>query len=149
MYLITYHGHLLFLKLSAKLTKSNPSSEETCLTAQLRDLKVKCYQTYIRPIIEYAASVWSPHTQSDIHTIEMLQRKAARFVFDNFSRSSSVSNMLECLGWDTLEQRYSQLMFYKIIHQLVEVHTNTYLLKLLALLEVVPANLFTYRYIQE
>ena len=52
----------------------------------------------IRPIIEYAAVVWSPHTQSDIHIIEMLQRKAARFVFNDFSRSFSVSNMLERLG---------------------------------------------------
>ena len=41
-------------------------------------IKVKCYQTYIRPIIEYAAVIWSPHTQSDIHNVEMLQRKAAR-----------------------------------------------------------------------
>ena len=89
-----------------------------------RDLKVKCYQTYIRPIIEYAAVVWSPHTQSDINAVEMLQRNAARFVFNNFSRSSSVSNMLAYLGWDTLEQRRNQLtllMFYKIIHKLVEV----------------------------
>ena len=45
-------------------------------------------------------------------------------MFSNFSRSSSVSNMLEHLGWDTLEQRCNQLtllMFYKIIHKLVEV----------------------------
>ena len=51
--------------------------------------------------IEYAAVVWSPHTLSDIHTVEMLQRKAAscRFVFNNISRFSSANNML---GWDTL-----------------------------------------------
>ena len=54
----------------------------------------------------------------------MLQRKAARFVFNDFSRLSSVTNMLEHLRWDTLEQRRNQLtllMLYKIIHQLVEV----------------------------
>ena len=82
------------------------------------------YQTYICPIIDYAAVVWSPHTQSNINTAEMLQWKAARFVFNNFSRCSSVSNMLERLGWDTLEQMRTQLtllMFYKIIHKLAEV----------------------------
>ena len=44
-------------------------------------------------------------TQSDIHIVEMLQWKAARLVFINndFSRFSSVNNMLEHLGWDTLE----------------------------------------------
>ena len=89
-----------------------------------RDLKVKCYQTYIRPIIEYAAVVWSPYTQSSIHAIEMLQRKVARFVCNDFTRLSSITRMLEHLGWDTLEQRRNQLtllMLYKIINQLVEV----------------------------
>ena len=93
-------------------------------TTYSRDLIVKCYQTYIRPIIEYAPVVWSPHTQSDINTVEMLLQKAARFVFNNFSRSTSVSNMSECLGWDALEQRRNQLtllMFYKIIYKLVKV----------------------------
>ena len=33
-YLITYHGHLISLKLSVKLTKSNPFSGEISLTAQ-------------------------------------------------------------------------------------------------------------------
>ena len=59
----------------------------------------------------------------------MLQRKAARFVFNNFSRSSSVSDIL---GWDTLEQRRNQLtllMLYKIIHQLVEVPHQHFLTK--------------------
>ena len=68
--------------------------------------------------------IWSPRTQSDIHIVEMLQRKAARFVFNDFSRFSSVTDMLGHLRWDTLEQRRNQLtllMLYKIIHQLVEV----------------------------
>ena len=70
-----------------------------------RDLKVKCYQTYIRPIIEYAAVVWSPHTQSSIDAVEILQWKAAKFVCCDFARLSSVTSMLEHLRWDTLEQR--------------------------------------------
>ena len=69
-----------------------------------RDLKVKCYQTYIRPIIEYAAVMWSPCTQSSIYAVEMLQRKAARFVCNDFTRLSNITRMLEHLGWDTLEQ---------------------------------------------
>ena len=35
----------------------------------------------IKPILDYAATVWSPHTQKDISTIERSQRQAARFVF--------------------------------------------------------------------
>ena len=78
-----------------------------------RNLKVKCYQTYIWPIIEYAAVVWSPYTQSSIYAVEMLQRKAARFVCNDFTRLSSVTSMLEHLGWDTLEQRRNQLTFIR------------------------------------
>ena len=31
-----------------------------------RDVKIKCYLTYIRPIIEYAVVIWSPHLQNNI-----------------------------------------------------------------------------------
>ena len=40
----------------------------------------------VRPILEYASIVWSPHTQCDIHKIKMVQRRAVRFIFNNFSR---------------------------------------------------------------
>ena len=50
-----------------------------------RDVKIKCYLTYIRPIIEYAAVIWSPHLQNNIYQIEMVQRKAARFVFNDLT----------------------------------------------------------------
>ena len=93
-----------------------------------RDLKVKCYLTCIRPIIEYVATVWSPHTQCNIHSIEMIQRKAARFVFNDFARLSSVSTMLELLGWDSLEKRRDQLtlmILFKIInHHVVITHSH-------------------------
>ena len=74
----------------------------------------------------------------------MLQWKAARFVFNNFSRSFSVSSMLKHLGWDTLEQRRNQLtlfMFYKIIHQLVKIPHQHILTKAPAsILEVVATD---------
>ena len=85
-------------------------------------MKVKRYLTYIQPIIQYAATVWSPHTQCNIHSVEMIQWKAARFVFNEFSRLSSVTTMLEHLGWDSLEKRCDQLtlmMLFKIINNLV------------------------------
>jgi len=116
-----------------------------------RDLKVKCYQTYIRPIIEYAAIVWFPYTQRNIYAIEMLQRKAARFVCSDFARLSSVTSMLEHLGWDTLEQRQNQLtllMLYKIINQLVEVSHNHILAKAPASTRS-SSNKYVHLYIQE
>ena len=37
--------------------------------------------------------------------LERVQRRAARFVLDDYSRNSSVNNMLSKLGWDVLETR--------------------------------------------
>ena len=37
--------------------------------------------------------------------IEMVQRRAARFVCNNYSREASVTAMLDELGWRSLKQR--------------------------------------------
>ena len=87
-------------------------------------LKSTCYTSMVRPILEYAATVWSPHLQYQKQQIEKVQRSAARFVTNDFSYYSSVSNMLDHLKWPLLEQRRKYLkliMFYKILHGMVEV----------------------------
>ena len=89
-----------------------------------RDAKVKAYKTYVRPIVEYASSVWSPATDCHIDQLEMVQRRAARFVLNDYSRQSSVSAMMSTLGWDTLQQRRDNArttMLYKIKHNLVDI----------------------------
>ena len=40
-----------------------------------------------------------------INKLELIQRKAARFVCNNNDRHASVTNMLNDLGWNTLEHR--------------------------------------------
>ena len=41
-------------------------------------IKTNCYKSMIKPIVEYACTIWAPHTQKDIATIESVQRRAAR-----------------------------------------------------------------------
>ena len=53
----------------------------------------------VRPIVEYANTVWSPYTKQNTSLLEAVQRRAARFVFHEFSYSSSVTSMLQQLGW--------------------------------------------------
>ena len=89
-----------------------------------RDVKIKCYLTNICLIIEYAAVIWPPYLQTNIHQIEMVLRKTTRFVFNDYSRHSSVTDMLNQLNWQSLKKQRDDLtllMFYKIINQYVDV----------------------------
>ncbi|XP_077997418.1 uncharacterized protein LOC144450647 [Glandiceps talaboti] len=70
-----------------------------------KETKVLSYQSIVRPTLEYAASIWDPYTQKNITKLEKVQRSAARFVCDDYNRHSSVTTMLEKLGWPTLQTR--------------------------------------------
>lgn len=84
------------------------------------DTKVKdtAYRTLVRPKLEYPCCAWNPFTKQNITQIEMVQRRAARFVLNDYSRFSHVTPMIEHLGWDSLEDRrllFQTTMFYKIL----------------------------------
>ena len=74
--------------------------------------------------MECAAAVWDPYTKDNQKKMEMVQRRAARYVHNDYSRDSSVMVMIEELGWRSLEQRRADIhliMFYKIVYGLVAV----------------------------
>ena len=87
-------------------------------------IKAAAYTTLVRPQLEYAATVWDPYTKEKQKQIEMVQRRAARFVYNNYCRRASVTEMLEKIGWRSLLQRRADIrlvMFYKCVHGLVAV----------------------------
>ncbi len=93
------------------------------------NIKANCYTTFVRPSLEYASSVWSPHTQKNIKKLDSVQR-SARYVMNDFSSHSSVTAMMQHLEWQRLETRRQQawlMMFYCIIHDLVDISANPYL----------------------
>jgi hypothetical protein len=56
------------------------------------------YIALVRPHLGYACAVWDTHVTSDIQKIEMVQRRAARFVVNNYSRlDGTVTNILNDL----------------------------------------------------
>ena len=65
-------------------------------------VKTQAFQSLVRPHLEYAATVWSPHTFDNIKKVEMVQRRAARFVCHSWHTTSSVSEMVGHLGWESL-----------------------------------------------
>ena len=69
-------------------------------------VKSPCYITLVRPSLNsYVCTVWSPYHQQNVVKLEMVQRRAARFVTNNYNRIASVTEMLHRLQWDTLEAR--------------------------------------------
>ena len=94
--------------------------------------KVKeiAYTTFIRPSVEFASSVWDPHTKRNIQKVEKVQRGAARFVAGDFRRTSSVSDMISALKWPTLQDRRLQsrlVLMYKIYFDLVDIDWKQHL----------------------
>ena len=59
----------------------------------------------------------------------MVQRRAARWTFGNFDNRASVTEMLNKLGWRTLEQRRADAhlcLLYKTVYGLVAVPLPNY-----------------------
>ena len=70
----------------------------------------------MRPIVEYSATVWNPYVAKNIQQVEMIQRRAARWVLGCYDRLDSVNDMLSSLKWRSLELRKSDArlcMLYK------------------------------------
>ena len=69
----------------------------------LEQVKESAYLTMVRPQLEYASDVWDPHQTGDIVELEKIQRRAARWVMNDYGRLSSVTSMLNQLSWPTLQ----------------------------------------------
>ena len=55
----------------------------------------------VRPILEYASTVWSLYTNSNTYKLEMVQRRAARFITNSYSPWASVTEILDHLNLAT------------------------------------------------
>ena len=95
-------------------------------------LKERAYKALVRPLVEYAPCIWDPYTSTHTDKVEMIQRRAARYVLNRYHNRSSVKSMLDLLKWPSLQTRrkqYRLAMLYKISKQLVEMDSCKELLK--------------------
>ena len=49
------------------------------------------HNTSIGPILEYASIIWDPHIASNIHKLETVQRRSARYIMRNYNRHATVT----------------------------------------------------------
>ena len=73
---------------------------------------------------EYASIVWSPYLVTLIDKIEAVQRRSVRFILNDYSRTSSVTSMMESLNLPLLESRKTcnrAIMMFKILNNIVDI----------------------------
>ena len=86
----------------------------------------------VRPSLEYAAAVWDPTLQKRIQQLEQVQRRAARFVCNNYTDRipGCVARMIQEVNWEPLQTRRRNIrlsMLHKIIHGKVDITRENYL----------------------
>lgn len=90
-----------------------------------RNVKETLYKSSVRPKLEYASEIWDPYYKKDTYAVEMIQRKAARFCMNNYRRESSVTELIETRGWDSLQLRRKQArlsLMCKLSNNLIDIN---------------------------
>ena len=88
---------------------------------------LRAYKTYVRPLVEYVSTVWSPSEIALIDSLESVQRRFAKRL-PGLS-TMSYSDRLINLNLQSLEHRRlinDLVMCYKIIHGLVDVDSSEF-----------------------
>ena len=112
---VKYLGLTLTSDLKFNFYINNVTAKANSVLGLLRRNLTQAQQSLVRPHLEYASTVWSPHTSDNIKKVDMVQRRAA----SRWHNTSSVSEMVSHLGWESLAVRRSDMRLhtvYRIVH---------------------------------
>ena len=90
-----------------------------CFLSKNPYLLTRAFSTYVRPILEYASPIWSPHLRRDIDSLEKVQRRFTK-TFHNL-RFLPYNIRLERLNLQSVSLRHSNLDLctcYRLLHHL-------------------------------
>ena len=79
--------------------------------------------------MEYSSTVWDPHTARNIDKLEMVKRPSARFFHSDYRITSSPTEMMKALAWESLVERRWQakaIMMYKICNNLIDMPVSLF-----------------------
>jgi hypothetical protein len=98
-----------------------------CFLSRDRTTLTRAFCMYVRPMLEYACSLWLPHHIAYIRKIESVQRRFTKR-FPGLAEYN-YSSRLALLDLDSLELRRLRqdlILVYKIVFRLVGVNSNDY-----------------------
>ena len=84
---LTWRKHIEDTAIKAYKTLAFVRPNLSECTSQVKSV---AYTTMVRPRLEYSSTVWGPHLTSDVHTLEQVQRRSARFVHPNYIQCTNV-----------------------------------------------------------
>ena len=87
-------------------------------------------RTATRTYSLYCSTVWDPHKAEGKDALEKVQRIAAHFATGHYGNRSSIEDMLDQLGWESLEQhrlKARATMTFWIRHQLMAIPADPFL----------------------
>ena len=90
-----------------------------CFVSRNMSTLVKAFKVYVRPILEYASTAWSPHLVKDIEQIEAVQRRFTKRLPGLWN--TPYADRLKIVGLERLDVRRLRLdlvMTYKILFSL-------------------------------
>ena len=113
-------------------TKANTISYTILRAFQSRNinLMVQLFKTYVRPILEYNTSIWTPHLSSDKKCVEKVQRNFTKRLCQKHNvKFRDYSHRLQILKLESLEIRrikFDLILVYKIYHGIIDIDFNNF-----------------------
>ena len=98
-----------------------------CFVSRNSNILMKAFNAYVRPLLEYASPVWSPHYRYQIDKIEAVQRRFTKRLHG--LNDLDYTTRLNLLGLSSLEKRriiHDLVLAYKIIFGLIDVQSSKY-----------------------
>lgn len=92
--------------------------------------KLLAYTSFVRPVLEYANTVWFPYSLTNITKLEAIQRKAVRFIYNKYRRTDSPTHLLTQSGLQTLSTRakHARLKFlFQLVKNNYKIDSSKYL----------------------